>query len=359
MKYCAILPGNSKTSINFLGAAPTLRKTLTDDGATSGFKKLLVNSAHEKHQFQPRNGRQVQYYKSISAPNRKYGADMIVTLHELAYAIPEYIWSIRTYPDLVVCFGLRPLMDLINSSSSILWSYDTTFNLGDFYLSVMVVKLSDFMQSPTIPVAFVIHDRKFKSVHTEFCEQLKHRMKSFKAGSILVTDGEEAIVGAFANAFPTLSLVSCWNHIVSDVEMWLKRHDGKASDVMIYKANIKELLQRSSMGEFSSRLSTIKQSWSGAFVQYYDTHIANRVMVSYSGRLAHLGLPCDSITTNMSESLNFVIKEFQGWKENTADVCLFSLHQLQLFYLSQINRSADGFGPYTLGSDVTIGEIIT
>lgn len=335
-------------SRNFLGAAPSLRKSLIDKGATTNFKNLLVKSAKDEHQFQPRNGRQVQYYKSISTPNRKFGADTIVSLHELAYAMPDYIWSIESYPDLVACFGLQPILDLINSTSSTLWSYDTTFKLGDFYLSVLVVKLSDYKESPTIPACFVIHDRKFQSVHAKLCEHLTIRMKSRSSGINLVTDGEEAIVAAFSKAFPNWSLLSCWNHIETDIEMWVKRHDGKASDAVVYKSNIKELLRSDSMSTMLSKLSTIKPSWSQAFVQYYDTCVAKKVTASYSGRLRQLGLSCDSITTNLSESLNFVIKDFQGWKENTADVCLFSLFQLQQYYLTQITRSADGFGPYTL-----------
>jgi hypothetical protein len=53
----------------------------------------------------------------------------------------------------------------------------------------------------------------------------------------------------------------------------------------------------------------------------------------------------------MSESLNYVIKEFQGWKESTADLCLLSLYRLQVYYRTIINRSTDGFGPYTVSDD--------
>lgn len=336
-----------------------MRAKLRTDAATTGFKKLLVNSSNDSHQFQPRNGRQVQYYKSIAVPGRKIGADTIVTLHELAYAIPDYIWSIRTYPDLVVCFGLLPLVNLINSGMFTLLSYDTTFNLGDFYLSVLVLKLSAFKESPSIPVAFMIHDRKFTAVHTEFCEQLglklKSKSKSKSTDVTLVTDGEAAIVAAIKSCLPHWQLVSCWNHISSDIEMWLKRHGGTGSDILVYKSTVRELLTCTSSAELSSKLSTVKQTWSEAFITYYDEVLANKITTSYIGYLRSLGLQVDSMTTNMSESLNFVIKDFQGWKENTADICLFSMYQLQLFYMKQISRSRDGFGPYTLASAAQAG----
>jgi hypothetical protein len=356
--FCIFFTGNSKKAINFLGAAPSVRAKLRSDASSTGFRELLAHSSNDGHQFQPRNGRQIQYYKSIAAPERKIGADTIVTLHELAYAIPDYIWSIRTYPDLVVCFGLLPLVNLINSGLCTLLSYDTTFNLGDFYLSVLVLKLSAFKESPSIPAAFVVHDRKFKTVHIEFCEQLRMKMKSTSADITPVTDGEAAIEAAFKQIFPQWQHLSCSNHILKDVEMWLKRHNGSASDVMIYKANIRELLQCQSVEEFSTKLSTVRRTWSESFVVYFDAHIAERLLKSYVGHIRSLGLPFDSITTNMSESLNFVIKDFQGWRENTADVCLFSLYQLQLSYMTQINRNTHGYGPYTPASDVQASKCL-
>lgn len=332
-----------------------MRAKLRLHASNTGFKKLLVKSSNDGHQFQPRNGRQMQYYKSIAAPERKIGADTIVALHELAYAIPDYIWSIKTYPDLVVCFGLLPLVNLINSGLCTFLSYDTTFNLGDFYLSVLVLKLSAFKESPSIPVAFVLHDRKFKTVHSEFGEQLRMKMKSTSVDITLVTDGEAAIVTAMKSCFPKWHLVNCWNHILSDIEMWLKRHDGTGSDVIIYKATVRELLTCTTAAELSSKLSTVKQTWSAAFVTYYEDCLADKIMISYVGHLRSLGLQFDSMTTNMSESLNFVIKDFQGWKESTADVCLFALYQLQLYYMKQISRSRDGYGPYTPASFAQTG----
>lgn len=281
----------------------------------------------------------------------------MVNLHELAYAMDNYIWSIRTYPDLVVCFGLQPLIDLMSIGTAQFVSYDTTFNLGDFYLSVLTLKLSIFNEAPSVPLAFMIHDRKFKSVHSEFCENFKRRMKRNSTDVTLVTDGEAAIVASFKTCFPKWNMVSCWNHLLSDIEMWLKRHDGKASDVLIYKSNIRELLKSETEGDLSAKLSTFRESWSEAFVEHYNACLADRVLDSFVGRLRHLKLECDSVTTNMSESLNFVIKDFQGWKEKTADLSLISLYQLQNFYETQINRSRQGFGPYHFKSGVQSGII--
>ena len=61
--------------------------------------------------------------------------------------------------------GLNVLLD---TKSGTLLGYDTTFKHGDFYVSVLVFRHAMFNESPVIPVAFPIHDRKFQKVHERF-----------------------------------------------------------------------------------------------------------------------------------------------------------------------------------------------
>ena len=51
---------------------------------------------------------------------------------------------------------------------AIFLSYDTTFKLDDFYVSPFLFCHVLFEQTPTIPAAFVLHERKFQSIHEEF-----------------------------------------------------------------------------------------------------------------------------------------------------------------------------------------------
>lgn len=334
--------GNSKRNVNFIGSAPSLRVKLS---APKNYKDLLLETANEPIQFQPRDSKQVTYYKTVSNPERRLGRDSFLTLHEMAYTIPDFVWSIRTYPDLVLCCGLSSLMEMVNGFSSVTMSYDTTFNVGDFYLSSLVVKFPCFCEAPSIPVCFVIHERKFKSVHSEFCENLATRIK-LKKGVVLVTDGEQAIVKSFTDKFSSWCLVSCWNHVLTDIEMWLKKHGGSADDIVVYKQNVRELLQCTTEGELNTKRCTLECAWSEAFKEYFRDNVMDRVLYSYTGYLRSSGLSVDSITTNMSESLNMVIKQFNGWREKTPDLCLLSLFRLQQFYETEVMRSFTGFGPY-------------
>jgi hypothetical protein len=346
LTLCFMLSGNSQRNINFLGSAPSFKKKLSTSSLLTNYKTLVVESSTEDIQFQPRNSRQVTYYRTVNDQDRRLGTDNLLTLHEMAYTIPDFVWSIRTYPDLVVCCGLPSLLQIVRGCTSVLLSYDTTFNVGDFYLSTLVAKLPIFEEEPSVPVAFVVHERKFRSVHEEICEHIG-KLLGTKGDVILVTDGEPAIVNAFRDKFPDWSLVSCWNHIFTDIETWLKKHGGVADDITVYKENIRELLHCATEGELTTKVNTLKPSWSSAFRDYFSGNLMDRILCSYNGHLRKAGSVVDGITTNMSESLNMVIKDFNGWREKTPDICILSLYRLQQYYETELKRSSSGFGPYT------------
>ena len=61
-------------------------------------------------------------------------------------------------------------------------SYDTTFQLGDFYLSVFLFQHSTFSSSPVIPGFFLIHERKFQSCHEELMREITKFVSSVVNG---------------------------------------------------------------------------------------------------------------------------------------------------------------------------------
>jgi len=57
-----------------------------------------------------------------------------------------FVWSIATFPNLTVTFRL-PVFNLLEKYSKILFTYDTAFNLRDFYnVTTFVVQLGQFWE---------------------------------------------------------------------------------------------------------------------------------------------------------------------------------------------------------------------
>ena len=43
-----------------------------------------------------------------------------------------------------------------------LLSYDATFSMGDFYVSILIFRHTFFVKNPCVPALFLIHERKFE-----------------------------------------------------------------------------------------------------------------------------------------------------------------------------------------------------
>ena len=133
--------GNSVKLVNFLPTATSLGARLADKSVK--LADLQAQTVCKDIQFQPRNANQKRYFERKQSLN----CDSFFVLHELAYMLPGLIWYIGTYPDLLVLFGLPDFLQMLDKcdNNKIFFTYDTTFNLGDFYLTALVVHLFDFV----------------------------------------------------------------------------------------------------------------------------------------------------------------------------------------------------------------------
>ena len=74
---------------------------------------------------------------------------------------PGFVWKITTFPDLVCVCGLK---ELLNEADRVILSYDTTFQLGDFYVSLLIFRHIIFKERPCIPAMFLLHERNKQSL---------------------------------------------------------------------------------------------------------------------------------------------------------------------------------------------------
>lgn len=76
-------------------------------------------------------------------------------------------------------------------------SYDTAFQLGDFYVSPLIFRCVFFDEEPSIPLSAIIHDHQNLKVHQSFFYTMKEMIPGFNRPEVIVvTDQEHAIVKA-------------------------------------------------------------------------------------------------------------------------------------------------------------------
>ena len=164
----------------------------------------------------PRNPKQISNVQAKERQKTCFSHDVLYNLHETAFHLDGYVSKIVTYPDLLAIYKLKSILNELNriiyagTQSPILLSYDTTFKLGDFYVSPLLFRHVLFEQNSKIPAAFVVHERKFQSVHKEFIKFVSQQLPALskvKVSVLIVVDDEAGLCHAIDNCLPGVSRV--------------------------------------------------------------------------------------------------------------------------------------------------------
>ena len=94
----------------------------------------------------PKDLKQLQSLRFKHLNESRISRDDLYNLHEIAYDITGFGHKIITYPDLACVCGLEQILKEANqilqlNETGQLLSYDTTFQLGDFYVLVLLLSL--------------------------------------------------------------------------------------------------------------------------------------------------------------------------------------------------------------------------
>ena len=142
---------------NYVQTCPPLLGHITTECSRSTMSKIykstLTNLPSKSHisVLLPRNSKQVENVTMKQLRNMRISHDAMYNLHELATDKPDFIHSIRTYPNLVCISGQKEMLQeldrvLLKSPTPQLLSYDN-FSTGRF------LSLNFFLSSHTIQVS--------------------------------------------------------------------------------------------------------------------------------------------------------------------------------------------------------------
>ena len=275
------------------------------------------------------------------------------------YHIDSYIYEIKTAPDLQVIVGYKDIFEeydrllQLKTEDPIPLYYDTTFCLGDFYVSTLAFQHIMFEESPVMPLAFMVHERKFQKCHEQFLDLVKTKIPRLEKKNVpIITDREAGIVNAFTKMLPNSQLLICWNHILRDLKFWLSKHGGTVSDMKAYDINVRQLLQCETRDEFDSLFEKLKIKWSEPMVDYFEQNIYETITKYAARRILEkktdLYSPYSGVTNNCSESINAKLKRLTEWKEREVDNIVLYLHYMQSNDVADLMKSFCGVGEWSL-----------
>lgn len=283
--------GNAKTRHNFYRTCPSvLRKMSSEHDAPGTVYKSYVSGSVCPVKYQPslvpRNSKQVINLQYKERQMTRLSHDALYNMHEMAYDLDGFVKKITTYPDLIVICGISRVADELDALIQIetdlpqLLSYDTTFQLGDFYLSPFLFRHTIFDQSPVVPALFLIHERKFQHVHEELMRTLAAMIPNLVKGKCrvpIVTDDEVGISQAIGKYLPNLQHVNCWNHTINAIKVWLRNHGATAAEIPAYISYVRELLNQPDSTSYEEKLDLFCGNWSQPFYEYYMEYVHPKV----------------------------------------------------------------------------------
>jgi hypothetical protein len=345
-----------------------IKQKVSSKSSTKVYQELVTNTTESAYQgvLNPRNVGQVKNIKKAMNTEKRLSKDDLYNTVQLAYHLKDFVHQITVYPDLVCIVGVKCILDefdkvlQVKSNEPVLCSYDTTFQLGDFYVSPLLFRHILFDGSPVIPLGFLVHERKFQNVHEQFSMMKKHvpHLRKDSLHVPIVVDREVGITNAIEGSCPFD--VHCWNHIKRDLRFWLRSHGATSDDVKVYSDNLSSLLCCESESEFDEMVGEMLPKWSEAMVDHFNSSLKSELK-TYSCRwvleTAKVYNPYSGVTNNCSESLNAVLKRLFDWKEVPLDVLILSLYYLQNFYVAEIQRGLAGIGDYRLEEEFHYARI--
>ena len=321
-------------------------------------EKVAASNVPYTHEatMKPRNPQQVKNAQAQARKKKRHTQDDLFNLVELTLDLKDFTHMLFLVPELGVVLAHRAMLQECRAVLSTrghqqqLLSYDTTYNLGDFYVSPLLFRHTLFEDAPVMPVAFLIHEKRTQFAHEIFMDFIAKEVPEIK-GAPLVTDGEDNIVRAIANRLPQINHLRCWNHLQSAARYWLRKHGATPSDCSVYMRDLKALLMSPSEEQYRQQYRVISQRWSQPFLDYFNRQIDPEV-TSSAGRwiLEPLGVynGYSGVTTNQSEGFNTLLKNLTERKESSIDSLVLALYYLQCYYSNEIQRGLAGLGKYTL-----------
>ena len=281
--------------------------------------------------FSPRDQTQVHNFRIEVDRQNRLSHDALFNTYHLCYQLKmknrkgdpqDFITRLSVYPNVIVRMSAQPLMDSLESlmrlsSESVTLHYDTVFNMGDFYLSTLLFRHSVFKSCPVVPVAFLVHTRRFIDDHTRFMEAIRQSSPFLASKKIIIVTDREF---DFSSVFPLSQYAFCWNHLERDLHFYLKQKANCTALEISYFANVfKQLMQESTEIEFNRCWSSYKDK--DAFIcnktvcNYFETKLLPAFKYNSSIwvlKSAGISQPENGITNNSSESMNAVLHRLQN-----------------------------------------------
>ena len=359
--------GNRLSNLNkaHYRTMPSLLKSISKSNKTVNETYMnLINSESVPEQYEnvgkPKNAKQVENKLAISRKEKELSTCEVLSCvllnEELGNIIKKF--ELLPYRNVVIINDdiINELIKIQKNSGKLFLSYDTTYDVGDYYLSALVFKNTELIEEPAFIAATLMHQKRNTNAHKLLFSTILDFFPELNAvDTIIVTDRERGIVNAIKTVLTKVRHHFCQNHFVRDIDYWMNKCFHSKDDLKGYKYYVNQLLECNSDAEFNMKLSQFRVMWSQEFVDYFQSSLENDLLKNHRGKLTESGITSfeQKLTSNMSESINAVIKRLTHSKDLKLHQSMLMIHQIHKYNLNEIRRAHKDLGKYNVKNHVT------
>ena len=290
-------------------------------------------------------------------------------LHQIAYGLGNYVKLISHFPDLIVVFALKEISDdleyllKLSHEPRPLFSYSNSYELGEYIVSTFLYTHPAFLERPTIPSHFVIHEKTCGQAHQELCRILADMVPSLASTTNpVVLNLDPNKFSAISSVFPNMHTLFSWKDVIANTKAWLYANGASQQEVTVYIEDLRELFSRRSKELYEEALAECKSRWHGFFEEYYMKEI-HEVVNDRLGRWAlekwNVYNPYTGVTDKSNEGMEVVIRQLKLTGSSPVHSTILALCLLQRWLYNEVSKSYSGVGPYTVRTEFQNLERIT
>ena len=383
--------GSSKSSKPFFRTATTVKKEckeLAKEHTPS--QTIMIMTAQQGGEVHiqgagsvARDEMQIKNFRRRSITKEDNALHAIMLECKIAQGKADaFVRDVKAAPEpMAVCYADWQLSDLerfcTNSAEFTILSVDTTYNLGDFFVTPISYRhllLEDIRsgEPPVILGPVLVHQQMKFASFNYFASVLVDGNKKLRNIRAFGTDGDTNLSDALSHNFPFALALRCFIHFERNIREKLRDYGipPKVADEFIYDimgnrqgSTYQEgLVDCVTVQDFNKKLLMLESIWNERekqfcgtggprFYKYFKQYKADVVsgnMLKGVHEAAGLGSPPSIFTTNMSESLNKVIKQHVKYKASQWPKFNDSLRTLVSAKQEEVIRAISGRGQYRL-----------
>ena len=384
--------GNSKSDSPFFTTRKTTRQRIQSLAASSTPKSVVQvvtkEEGGELHArgtaFLPRNRQQVSNFRRSTSRTKDddvlYSIMMECKLSQGKNDL--FVQDVKAAPEpQCVLFSDWQLHDLVRFCTDnrrfAPLSVDTTFNLGEFYvtpISFYHLMLEDVRtgKHPVLVGPMLVHQSMHFSTFNYFTSTLVSFNKALRNVLAVGTDGDKNLTEALGHNFPRAIQLRCFVHFKKNVQEKLRDLGIPCSVAKeflndIFGSNVgscrlEGLVDVSSLEDFEVKLANLEDSWNARerpfssesgpqfynHFQKYQAKVVRDHMRKDLREVAGLGSPPAIFTTNSSESMNAMLKNEVSFKKTQWSEFVDQMKSLVEEQREEVIRALSGRGRFRL-----------